>query len=317
MRLPTAVLSLVDNVAGNYVTTVFAPIAAKVSTPLWTAVTLYVAIYGYMVMVGHIQQLYKTAFRNIFVIGFVTYTAVNWDWFSYLYDAITQTPDMFASTVSLGKDHNSVLDELFDRGMDTAFSIWRKSGSFEIVMPILGAIVFGVTLWLIGSAVFLLALAKFLVAVTLALGPIFISFYLFSTTRQWFKNWIGSLVGLVIFQILVFAALGLGYSVYESIVPAGDLYTANSLDKDQIQGGILPLLLIFVTLVFVLGRTDQRAQSLIGSMGYVSDAASAVYNKARGAMSSAGRRGPSVGGTARGMMNAGKWAKNKFGKNKD
>ena len=50
--------------------------------PLWAAVTLFVVVYGYMVMTGHIQHLYQTAFRTILLVGFVTYTALNWDWFS-------------------------------------------------------------------------------------------------------------------------------------------------------------------------------------------------------------------------------------------
>jgi len=49
-----------------------------------------------MVMTGQIQHLYTSAFRNILLIGFVTYTALNWDWFSYLYEVFTKSPDLFS-----------------------------------------------------------------------------------------------------------------------------------------------------------------------------------------------------------------------------
>jgi len=40
----------------------------------------------------------------------------------------TKSPDLFSSTLSLGRNANSALDELYDRGKDTAFSIWSRSG---------------------------------------------------------------------------------------------------------------------------------------------------------------------------------------------
>jgi len=301
MGLPSTVLMVTEDVTGGFVAQVFGPVANAVSTPLWAAVALFVVLYGYLVMTGHVQHLYTTAIRTIFLVGFVTYTALNWDWFSYLYDLFTQTPDLFSSTLSLGRDAKSALDELYDRGMDTAFAIWSRSG-WDLALWGLGAAVFCVTLWLIGFAVFLLLLAKLLVAVTLGLGPIFVAFCLFDATRQWFKNWIGSLVTLVIFQLIIYASLGLGYAIYSRIVPRGDLYTADSLDPTQLQGKVLPLLLIFLALLFVLRKADGHAQSLIGSMTYVSDAMGHAMRSARRELGSLSRRGPRIrlGAMARG-----------------
>ena len=291
MGLPSTVLAVTEDVTAGFVTSVFGPMANAVSTPLWAAVTLFVVLYGYMVTTGQVQHLYTTAFRTIFLVGFVTYTALNWDWFSYFYEVFTQSPDLFSSTLSLGRDQKSSLDELYDRGMDTAFSIWSRSG-FDLALWGLGVAVFGVTLGLIGFAVFLLLLAKMLVAVTLGLGPIFVAFCLFDATRQWFKNWIGSLVTLVIFQLVIHASLGLGYAIYRAVVPEGELYTANAIDPTQLQGRVLPLLLIFLALLFVLRKADGHAQSLIGSMTYVSDAMGHAMRSARRELGSLSRRGP-------------------------
>lgn len=297
MGLPSTVLTVTDQVTADFVTRIFGPVANAVSTPLWAAVTLFVALYGYMVMTGQIQHLYQTAFRNILLVGFVTYTALNWDWFGYFYDVFTKSPDMFSSTISLGHPAPSALDELYDRGMTTAFSIWSRSG-WDLVMWGLGAAVFVVTLCLIAFAIFLLLLAKLLVAITLGLGPIFIAFCLFDSTRQWFKNWIASLVTLVIFQLLIYATLGLGYGIYQAVVPEGDLYSASTMNAAQLQGRVLPLLMIFLALLFVLRKADGHAQALIGSMSYVGDAAGHVVRSASRALAAAGRRGPrlSMGG---------------------
>lgn len=293
MGLPSTVLAVTEDVTAGFVTSVFGSVADAVSTPLWAAVSLFVVVYGYMVTTGQVQHLYTTAFRTIFLVGFVTYTALNWDWFSYFYEVFTRSPDLFSSTLSLGRDQKSSLDELYDRGMDTAFSIWSRSG-FDLALWGLGVAVFGVTLGLIGFAVFLLLLAKMLVAVTLGLGPIFVAFCLFDATRQWFKNWIGSLVTLVIFQLVIHASLGLGYAIYRAVVPEGELYTANAIDPTQLQGRVLPLLLIFLALLFVLRKADGHAQSLIGSMSYVSDAMGHAIRSARRELGSLSRRGPRV-----------------------
>ena len=291
MGLPATVLTVTDQVTADFVTSVFGPVANAVSTPLWAAVTLFVALYGYMVMTGQIQHLYQTAFRNILLVGFVTYTALNWDWFGYFYDVFTKSPDMFSSTLSLGRNSNTVLDELYSRGIDTAFSIWTRSG-WDMVIWGLGAVVFIITICLVAFAVFLLLLVKLLVAVTLAMGPIFVAFCLFDSTRQWFKNWIGSLVTLVIFQLVIYASLGLGYGIYQAVVPEGELYTADALDITQLQGRVLPLVLIFTALLFVLRKADGHAQALIGSMSYVGDATGHVVRSASRALAAAGRRGP-------------------------
>ena len=287
------VLTVTEDTTADFVHTVFGPVANTVSAPLWAAVTLFVVVYGYLVMSGQIQHLYTTAFRNILLVGFVTYTALNWDWFSYLYEVFTKSPDLFSATLTLGRDHKAALDELYDRGMDTAFSIWSRSG-FDLALWGLGVAVFGVTLLLIAFTVFLLLLAKMLVAILLGLGPIFIGFLLFGATRQWFKNWISSLVALVIFQLVIFASLGLGYAIYNAVVPQGELYTADGADPAQVQGRVLPLLLIFLALLFVLRKADGHAQSLIGSMSYVSDAMGHALRSARRELGALGRRGPHV-----------------------
>jgi type IV secretion system protein VirB6 len=289
--LPSTILIVTDDVVADFVSRVFGPVASAVSGPLWIAVTLFVAIYGYMVMTGQIQHLYQSAFRNILVVGFVTYTALNWDWFSYLYETFTRSQDLFTAKVSLGRSERLVMDELYNRGMDTAFSIWSRSG-WDLALWGVGAVVFVVTLALVAFAVFLLLLAKLLVALTLALGPIFVAFFLFESTRQWFKNWIGSLVTLVIFQLVVYGSLGLGYGIYQAVVPDGDLYTANAVDAGQLQGKVLPLMLIFLALLFVLRKADGHAMALVGSMSYVGDAASHVFREARYALSGARRYGP-------------------------
>ena len=177
--------------------------------------------------------------------------------------------------------------------MDTAFSIWSRSG-WDLALWGLGAAVFGVTLWLIGFAVFLLLLAKLLVAATLGLGPIFVAFCLFDSTRQWFKNWIASLVTLVVFQLIIYASLGLGYAIYRSVVPDGELYSGSSIDPAQLQGRVLPLLVIFLALLFVLRKADGHAQSLIGSMSYVGDAMGHIIRSGRRELGNASRRGPRI-----------------------
>ena len=155
-----------------------------------------------------------------------------------------------------------------------------------------GATVFVVTLCLTGFAVFLLLLVKLLVAATLALGPIFVTFCLFDATRQWFKNWIGSLVTLVVFQLVLYACVGMGYAIYGAVVPPGELYTASSVNPTQVQGRVLPLLLIFLSLLYVLRKADGHAQALIGSMNYVGDALGHVVRSTSRVLNAAGRRGP-------------------------
>ena len=76
MGLPSTILTVTEEVTDDFVGKVFGPIANTVSTPLWAAVTLFVVVYGYMVMTGHIQHLYQTAFRTILLVGIATISLV-------------------------------------------------------------------------------------------------------------------------------------------------------------------------------------------------------------------------------------------------
>ena len=114
---------------------------------------------------------------------------------------------------------------------------------------------------------------------------------------------LASLVTLVVFQLIVYATLGLGYAIYRAVVPEGELYTADSLDPTQLQGRVLPLLLIFTSLLFVLRKADGHAHSLIGSMSYIGDATGHVVRSTRRALGAVARRGPRIQlGSSRGRL---------------
>ena len=100
------------------------------------------------------------------------------------------------------------------------------------------------------------------------------------------------MVTLVVFQLIIFACLGMGYAIYRAVVPEGDLYTGSSIDPAQLQGRVLPLLVIFLALLFVLRKADGHAQSLIGSMSYVGDAMGHIIQSGRRELGAASRRGP-------------------------
>jgi type IV secretion system protein VirB6 len=83
-----------------------------------------------------------------------------------------------------------------------------------------------VVFFAIGNVLFLLA-AMLVVLVTkgfgsflIAIGPIFILFLLFESTRQWFVNWLGSMFGLIVLAWLSFFLLGFSLVMQDKILAA-------------------------------------------------------------------------------------------------
>jgi len=127
---------------------------------------------------------------------------LNWDWFSYLYEVFTKSPENLFSFDAFRSAKREFRAGRVVRPRD-------GHGLFDLVafpdgisrFVGLGAVVFVMTLSLTAFAVFLLLLAKLLVATTLGLdrSPL-VAFLLFDATRSGSETGIASLVTLVVFN---------------------------------------------------------------------------------------------------------------------
>ncbi|NNU60826.1 type IV secretion system protein [Ochrobactrum soli] len=193
----------------NFVSTGTSNIASWVSGPLATALTLYIVVYGYLVLRGSVQEpILEFAFRAIKLAIIVMLVRNASDYQTYVTNIFFETlPKEIAQALNTGATPSaSTFDSLLDKGQNCAYEIWsRASWPVDIVTGVGGMMVIGAS-FLVAAIGYIVSLyARLALAIILAIGPIFIALAMFQSTRRFTESWIGQLANFVILQVLVVA----------------------------------------------------------------------------------------------------------------
>lgn len=184
-------------------------ISEWVSGPLTAAVTLYIVLYGYLVLRGSVQEpildfAYRAIKLAIIVMlvknasGYQTYVT------NIFFDVL---PREISQALNTGTTPSaSTFDSLLDKGQASATDIWtRASWPIDIVTGIGGMMVIAAS-FIVAAIGYVISLyARLALAIVLAIGPIFVALAMFQATRRFTEAWIGQLVNFVILQVLVVA----------------------------------------------------------------------------------------------------------------
>ncbi|QTK81726.1 Type IV secretion system protein virB6 [Agrobacterium tumefaciens] len=193
----------------NFISTGTSNIANWVVGPLTAALTLYVVLYGYLVLRGTVQEpILEFAFRAIKLAIIVMLVRNASDYQIYVTSIFFETlPKEIAEALNSGTSPSaSTFDSLLDKGQNCAYEIWsRASWPIDIITAIGGMLVIGAS-FLVAAIGYIVSLyARLALAIVLAIGPIFIALAMFESTRRFTESWIGQLVNFVILQVLVVA----------------------------------------------------------------------------------------------------------------
>ncbi|TCU21290.1 type IV secretion system protein VirB6 [Rhizobium azibense] len=193
----------------TFITSGTANIAAWVSGPLTAALTLYVVLYGYLVLRGSVQEpILEFAFRAIKLAIIVMLVSNASEYQTYVTGLFFETlPREISEALNSGTAPSaSTFDSLLDKGQKGAQEIWaRASWPVDIVTGIGGMMVIGAS-FIVAAIGYIVSLyARLALAIVLAIGPIFIALAMFRPTRRFTESWIAQLANFVILQVLVVA----------------------------------------------------------------------------------------------------------------
>ena len=204
-------------------------IAEWVTGPLTAAVTLYVVLYGYLVLRGSVQDpVLEFAFRAMKLAIIVMLVKNAGEYQTYVTNVFFDIlPREIAQALNTGTTPSaSTFDSLLDKGQASATDIWsRASWPVDIVTGVGGMMVIGVSFLVAGIGYVVSLYARLALAIVLAIGPIFIALAMFQSTRRFTEAWIGQLANFVILQVLVVAVGALLISCLDSTFTAIDAYT--------------------------------------------------------------------------------------------
>jgi len=216
-------IASVDNIILGFVQGSFGSLTASVQT-LWQLMfVVFMAFYGYKVLVSHrfsASDLVTHCIKIILVLVLATQWAA---FFQLIYTLATNLPsDISGQVVSAASNTlgaqaqinsvanaNTLLMQFYSRAMSVDDKLlqmgsWTQPGPYiYFVVVWLGAVFFT------GYATMLIILAKLAVAVILAVGPLFILLYIFHDTRKLLEGWLRTLINYAIVPVFVYALLAL------------------------------------------------------------------------------------------------------------
>lgn len=180
------------------------------------ALILYVVLWGVSAMRGTIGEPIQDGFIRIFKIWLVILLAANIGFYNdYVLTVVRDTPDkIFQQVTGMSTSATTIVAEAFN----FIFSMGKQyfseatdlgtNGIPNLPLLFMGAASWGAGITASAAVIATLVLAKLMLAVLLATGPVFVVLILFDATRRLFDAWLGQLIKyMVTYLLLGFAIL--------------------------------------------------------------------------------------------------------------
>ncbi|MBY5435641.1 type IV secretion system protein [Rhizobium leguminosarum] len=260
----------------NFISSGTSNIANWVSGPLTAALTLYVVLYGYLVLRGSVQEpILEFAFRAMKLAIIVMLVRNASEYQTYVTSIFFETlPREISQALNSGTAPSaSTFDSLLDKGQKCAYEIWsRASWPVDIVTGIGGMMVIGAS-FIVAAIGYIVSLyARLALAIVLAIGPIFIALAMFPTTRRFTESWIGQLANFVILQVLVVAIGSLLITCIDTTFAAIESYTDVLMRPIALCAICLAALYVFYQLPGIASALAAGGASLTYGYGAARDA---------------------------------------------
>ncbi|MDU9004740.1 type IV secretion system protein [Sedimentitalea todarodis] len=220
---------------------VSAVMSGALSAPLTAAMTLYIILYGIAVMRGAIQEpVLDFAIRGIkLAIIWALVTSAD-DYTKWVSSTINSAIPDFIDTLT-GGSGSLPSDPVMVKAGEIASKVQEEYASQGWAGKAYGYFMSGIVLvWaILFAAIAFVAslLATFGLTMMAAIGPIFICFALFDSTRSWFFAWLGQILNWALVKVLVIVL------TVVIVAMLGDVYT-----KIDVVGGMAALAAFLVAL---------------------------------------------------------------------
>lgn len=291
----------------NFISSGTSGISAWVTGPVTVALTLYVVIYGFLVLRGSIHEpIMEFAFRamKLAIILMLVQNASNYQ--TYVTKVFFEhLPTEISGALNTGTAPSaSAFDSLLDKGQKSANDIWAKaSWPVDILTGAAGLVVIVMT-FIVAAIGYVVSLyARVALAIVLAIGPIFVALAMFQSTRRFTEAWIGQLANFVILQVLVVAVGSLLVTCLDTTFATMDSY-ADVLMRPIALGAIgLASLYVFYQLPGIASALAAGGASLTYGYGAGRDAQESLV--ARGSVYAARAVGRGVRAVGRSVRSDG------------
>lgn len=264
-------LSTVDAVIGNFVNIAYNNFIQANASLITLLFTFYVMLLGYRFLNHDHHFNLSYIVKHLIVMLSVYGLVMSWHLYNlFVYNIFTNEPGNIAQVlvnsagkVQAGINISQALDGIYKSIIDATMGFFGQVSfsSAGIAFLFYGVLVFIIGTVLCVAALLLFIYAKMMMAVALALGPIFILFLLWDSTKSIFLAWIRKLITLALIPIVTSAILVLMLSVINVTLPS-----INQPTGDMQFYGIAPFLGLSLATTLILSQVFHICSALGGGI---------------------------------------------------
>jgi type IV secretion system protein VirB6 len=256
----------------SYIGANTARVASILEPAVVTLGTVYVMIWGYLQLMGRIEEPFATGVKRIVTLAIVFGVGLHlWLYNTLLVDTFYNAPTELAAAVVGASDPVRTIDAIWNQGGAVADQLFRGGSAWGRT----GFILSGAAAWvLVGLlcvyTMFLLALSSIALSVLLALGPLFVALLLFDATRRFFEAWLAQLANYALITILtVMVAALLLHLVATYAQQTAALGTSIRIDDalNMLLATVLVLLFLRQIMPIAAGLAGGVALNSLGAVG--------------------------------------------------
>jgi type IV secretion system protein VirB6 len=239
-----------------------ARLATVLEPAIVTLATIYVMAFGYLHLTGKVSEPIETGLKRLALIALVLGVGLRlWLYNSLIVDTFYNAPTQLAAAMVGANDPVGTIDAIWDSGGAVAGNLWAKGGllSGDVGFYLAGAVVWCLMGVLCVYAMFLIALSSIALAVLLALGPLFVVFLFFESTKRFFGAWISQLANYALITLLTVMIASLLLHVVQSYATQTAARGSAILTVDA-----LNMVLIAVLVFLVLRQVMTIAAGIAG-----------------------------------------------------
>ena len=188
----------------TYIATNTARIATLLEPAIMTLAVLYVMVWGYLQLVGQIEEPFLTGVRRIGTLAVVLGVSLDlWLYNALIVDTFFNAPGQLAAGIVGAYNPVAIIDQIIFTGGDAGALLLQKGGIFHgFSYDLAGFAVYLMVAITAVYTIFLLSLSRIALSVLIALGPLFIALLLFKTTQRLFEAWIAQMANYALITIL-------------------------------------------------------------------------------------------------------------------
>lgn len=265
-----------SDLTAHYVTSASAGLASALGPVALAGVTLFITIYGVLVVGGKIQQPFQDFVIKAGKIAIIAAIALNaGNYMSWVVGSIEGLETGLVAAMSgggPGLDTSStyaVLDSSIGNATDKAALAWEKGSEkkwyniggwapwyIASLLMYAGIVLF----FLVGGA--MVVMAKFGLALMLAIGPLFIMLLLWAPTAGFFDRWLGQTLTYVFTIVLLAAVLSMAINIFNHLI-------TNTVYDDESNVLFIGVQILFISgiLAFVVLQISSMASGIAGGAG--------------------------------------------------